>query len=163
DDCWLLPDPRDYGRVRQYGRSSGLRRHHRDRNGRHMPYLDRRRRGSASRRVSDRHRPPSTWCAGRSERTGGGQSRLGAARAARGHYEVVLEPTAVADVLSCLCLYGFDGKAVNEQRSFLKAGESQFDPSISIVDDAVSNGSIGLPFDSEGTPKRRVQIVTKGL
>lgn len=80
-----------------------------------------------------------------------------------GHYEVVLEPTAVSDVLSCLAMYGFDGKAVNERRSFLKAGEAQFDSSVTIVDDAVSVGAVGLPFDGEGTPKQRIPIVTKGV
>jgi predicted Zn-dependent protease len=80
-----------------------------------------------------------------------------------GQYEVVLEPTAVVDVLSCLTIYGFDGKAVNEKRSFLQAGQAQFDPAVTIFDDAVSPGAVGLPFDSEGTPKRLVPIVTKGV
>ena len=80
-----------------------------------------------------------------------------------GQYEVVLEPTAVSDVLSCLVMFGFDGKAVNEKRSFLAPGEAQFDPSITIVDDAVSAGICGFAFDSEGTPKARTPIVTKGV
>jgi predicted Zn-dependent protease len=38
---------------------------------------------------------------------------------APGRYEVVLEPTAVADVLQMLSVYGFNGKAVQERRSFV--------------------------------------------
>jgi predicted Zn-dependent protease len=87
----------------------------------------------------------------------------GAVELPPGQYEVVLEPTAVMDVLSCLVMFGFDGKAVNEKRSFLKAGEAQFDPAITIVDDAVSAGVYGFAFDSEGTPKARTPIVTKGV
>ncbi len=79
-----------------------------------------------------------------------------------GRYEVVLEPTAVQDVLMCLAMYGFNGKAVNEHRSFATVGGAQFDPSVTIVDDAVSPGSVGLPFDAEGTPKRRLALVSAG-
>jgi len=80
-----------------------------------------------------------------------------------GRYEVVLEPTAVADILQCLAMYGFNGKAVNEKRSFFEAGVAQFDQSVTIVDDAVSPGMVGLPFDADGTPKRRVELVRDGL
>jgi predicted Zn-dependent protease len=86
----------------------------------------------------------------------------GAVELPSGRYEVVLEPTAVADVLQALAMFGFDGKAVNEQRSFLQPGEQQMDPAITFVDDAVSAGMIGLPFDVEGTPKRVTAIVDAG-
>lgn len=86
----------------------------------------------------------------------------GAVELPPGRYEVVLEPTAVADVLQALAMFGFDGKAVNEQRSFLQPGEQQMDPAITFVDDAVSAGMIGLPFDVEGTPKRVTAIVDAG-
>lgn len=80
-----------------------------------------------------------------------------------GRYEVVLEPTAVQDLLQCLAFYGFDGKAVNERRSFFEPGVQQFDSSVTIVDDAVSPGMVGLPFDSEGTAKRRLELVRDGM
>jgi predicted Zn-dependent protease len=80
-----------------------------------------------------------------------------------GRYEVVLEPTAVHDVLQCLAMYGFNGKMVNERRSFFEPGAAQFDGSVTIVDDAVSTGLVGLPFDSEGTPKRRLELVRDGM
>jgi predicted Zn-dependent protease len=86
----------------------------------------------------------------------------GATELPPGRYEVVLEPTAVADVLQALAMFGFDGKAVNERRSFLAAGEQQMDAAITFVDDAVSPGMIGLPFDDEGTPRRVTPIIENG-
>jgi predicted Zn-dependent protease len=86
----------------------------------------------------------------------------GAIELAPGRYEVVLEPTAVADLLHAFAMFGFDGKGVNERRSFLVAGEQQMDPAITFVDDAVSPGMIGLPFDDEGTPREVTPIVEHG-
>ena len=80
-----------------------------------------------------------------------------------GRYQVVLEPTAVHDVLRCLSIYGFGGRAVNERRSFVRVGEAQLDASVSIVDDATAPGAVGLTVDAEGTPKRRVDLVTAGV
>ena len=53
-----------------------------------------------------------------------------------GRYEVVLEPAAVSDVCSDLAASGFNGKAVDERRSFVRLGEQQFDPAVTLVDDA---------------------------
>src|SRR5829696_1458231 len=51
-------------------------------------------------------------------------------------YEVVLEPSAVADLLEALSYYGFNAKAVAEQRSFVRVGDAQFDSAIMLADDA---------------------------
>jgi predicted Zn-dependent protease len=80
-----------------------------------------------------------------------------------GRYEVVLEPSAVADVLTLLGMYGFNGRAVNEGRSFLLPGTAQFDANVTLEDDATDPGAIGPGFDAEGTPKRRTPLVTAGL
>jgi predicted Zn-dependent protease len=79
-----------------------------------------------------------------------------------GRYEVVLEPTAVGDVLEALAVMGFGGKALYEKRSFLSPGTDQFDQSVSLVDDPVGTGAIGLPFDLEGTPRHAMELVTAG-
>jgi predicted Zn-dependent protease len=76
-----------------------------------------------------------------------------------GRYEVVLEPTAVADILGNLASAGFSGKAVNERRSFVAVGEGQFDPSVSIHDDPLA---AGIGYDAEGTPHRRFALVDGG-
>ena len=79
-----------------------------------------------------------------------------------GSYEVVLGPGCVGDLLIFLALYGFNGRAVAERRSFARVGEAQFDPTVSIWDDVTNPRAVGLPFDAEGTPKRRVDFVTNG-
>jgi predicted Zn-dependent protease len=81
---------------------------------------------------------------------------------APGRYEVVLEPTAVADLLTLMAFYGFNGKAVNERRSFVEVGTDQFDPFITLVDDPFTPGSSALGFDNEGTPRRRLAFVDAG-
>jgi len=86
----------------------------------------------------------------------------GAVELPHGRYEVVLEQTAVADILQALAMFGFNGKAVNERQSFLEAGAQQMDEAITFVDDAVSPGRIGLPFDAEGTPKQVTTVVNAG-
>ena len=80
-----------------------------------------------------------------------------------GRYEVVLEPSCVADVLLFLNLYGFNGKAFVERTSFAKLGEQQFDESVSLWDDATDPRLPGLPFDAEGTRKRRVDLIRRGV
>jgi predicted Zn-dependent protease len=75
-------------------------------------------------------------------------------------YEVVLEPAAVVDVLQGLAVYGFSGKAVQEGRSFVGVGTEQFDPAVTLVDDAPATGDL---FDAEGTPRRRSVLVDRGL
>ena len=76
-----------------------------------------------------------------------------------GHYEVVLEPTAVADILETLAIAGFNGKAVNEQRSFVRVGEPQFDPAVTLVDDPLA---VGQTIDEQGTPRRLLTLVDSG-
>jgi predicted Zn-dependent protease len=76
-----------------------------------------------------------------------------------GRYEVVLEPTAVADILESLAGVGFNGKTVNEHRSFVRVGEAQFDPSITIADEPLA---IGLGYDVDGTPRQRLVVVDRG-
>lgn len=74
-------------------------------------------------------------------------------------YEVVLEPTAVADVLQGLCWYGFNAKAVEERRSFVRLGDAQFDSAVTLVDDPAVRGDA---YDAEGTPCRRTVLIEAG-
>lgn len=77
-----------------------------------------------------------------------------------GDYEVVLEPEAVGDILGSLAYYCFNGKAFAERQAFAQPGVAQFDPALSIVDDQATGG---FPFDREGTPKRRLDLVRDGV
>lgn len=80
-----------------------------------------------------------------------------------GRYPVVLEPTAVADLLSNLALWGFNGKAYAERRAFAELGAEQFDRSVTLVDDPFAPGTPGFGFDPDGTPKRRLTLVDAGV
>jgi predicted Zn-dependent protease len=91
------------------------------------------------------------------------RSGMGAADIQPGRYEVVLAPEAVATIGIFLAVYGFNGKQVAEGQSFVDLGAQQFDPAISIWDDAVGPGSLGLGFDTEGTPTPVLGLVRDGV
>src|SRR5690606_33166187 len=80
-----------------------------------------------------------------------------------GHYEVVLGPSCVVNILSFLALHGFNGRAVEEGRSFARLGETQFDQGVTLADDVTHPMAVGVGFDAEGTPKRRVELVRDGV
>lgn len=79
-----------------------------------------------------------------------------------GHYEVVLEPDCVADMVQFLSL-GFSGKAHAEGTSFVHPGEGQFDPAFSMWDDSIDDRCVGLNFDAEGTPCAYLDLVKEGV
>jgi predicted Zn-dependent protease len=88
---------------------------------------------------------------------------VGAADLAPGEYQVVLGPEAVATIGIFLSFYGFNGKQVNEGQSFLELGVQQFDERISLWDDVGEPGGLGVPFDAEGTPRHRLDLITDGV
>lgn len=81
-----------------------------------------------------------------------------------GEYEVVLEPYAVSDILDFLGYVGFGGETVQEQRSFMsgKLGQQVMGANISIRDDALDPAGFVRPFDFEGVPTRRVDLIRGG-
>lgn len=103
---------------------------------------------------------------------GASVGRLAADRARRGEttteiepgeYEVVLAPEAAATLAVFLAFYGFNGKAVNEGQSFVKLGERQFDPAFELIDDGLDPRAMRIRFDAEGTPKRRLGLISDGV
>jgi len=82
-----------------------------------------------------------------------------------GIYPVLLEGYAVGEMLQYMAYLGFSALAVQEGRSFLGGhlGESIVDPAISIWDDGLDPTGFPLPFDFEGMPKRRVDIIRWGV
>lgn len=82
-----------------------------------------------------------------------------------GVYEVVLEPAAVATLLGFLSYLGFGGRALVEGRSCFhgKEGSRVVSERVSIRDDATAQDMLGLPFDFEGTPRRRVDLIREGV
>jgi predicted Zn-dependent protease len=78
-----------------------------------------------------------------------------------GPYPVVLEPAAVSDVVAALVTGQLNGKAVVDGTSGIRLGSAQFDPAVSLADDPL--GGVGLPFDTEGTPTGRLDLVRDGV
>ncbi len=80
-----------------------------------------------------------------------------------GVYEVVLEEYAVAEMLEFMSFIGFGALAVQEERSFMRLGERITGEEVSIWDDGLDRTGIPAPFDFEGVPKQRVDLITRGV
>ncbi|MDQ3941082.1 MAG: TldD/PmbA family protein [Actinomycetota bacterium] len=101
-------------------------------------------------------------------------ARRSAAKAARGAgardaepgtYEVVLEAAAAATLIDYLSYVGLGAKQVLEGESFLstRTGEKIAADGITIADDVWHPDSVGIGFDLEGVPKRRVDVIERGV
>ncbi|MEW6042416.1 MAG: TldD/PmbA family protein, partial [Elusimicrobiota bacterium] len=79
-------------------------------------------------------------------------------------YDVILEPGAVAEIISFMNIYGFGGRFFLEGQSFIsgKIGEKVLSEKITIEDNAISGPSAGMPFDFEGMPKTKVVLIENG-
>ena len=84
---------------------------------------------------------------------------------ASGEYAVVLTPYATEDLLNMLNYYGMGAQAVLEARSWMcdRIGKKVMSNLVDIWDDGVDSAGVPTPFDFEGVPKRRVNIVEKGV
>jgi predicted Zn-dependent protease len=83
---------------------------------------------------------------------------------APGRYTVILEPSAVLDILGFL-FYDFSATAVDDKRSCLsgRLGKQLFGKNITITDDVYHPEQLGPPFDGEGLPRQRVNLVDQGV
>jgi len=81
-----------------------------------------------------------------------------------GRYTVILEPAAVLDLLGFL-FYDFAATAMQDMRSCLneRMGKQLFGKNISISDDAFHPLQQGAPFDGEGIPRQKVELVEGGV
>src|SRR5205823_9988098 len=82
-----------------------------------------------------------------------------------GSYAAVLEPYAFADLLQYFSYDSFGALGLLEERGYFagRLGERVFDKRISIVDDSLDSHGLPKSFDFEGSPKRRVELVTEGV
>ena len=80
-----------------------------------------------------------------------------------GVYEVVLEEYAVAEMLEFMSYIGFSALAAQEERSFMRLGERITGDAVSIWDDGLDPSGLPAPFDFEGVPKQRVDLITNGV
>ena len=83
---------------------------------------------------------------------------------APGRYTVVLEPPAVLDLVGFL-FYDFAGTSLHDQRSCLtkRMGKQVMAKNISLWDDVYHPLQLGAPFDGEGMPRQKVQLVNRGV
>jgi predicted Zn-dependent protease len=83
-----------------------------------------------------------------------------------GPVDVVLSPAAVAEVCEWLSMGSFSARHVLDGLSLLggRRGAALCDPRVSLVDDAgyPHPDAIAWPFDTEGTPRRRVPLIDAG-
>ena len=82
-----------------------------------------------------------------------------------GEYPVLLDPYATSDMLENLDFHGMGAMTVQEGRSWMngRLGERAMDSRVSIWDDGYNLEGNPLPFDYEGTPKQKVDIVRQGV
>jgi PmbA protein len=83
---------------------------------------------------------------------------------AAGKYTVVLEPSAVLDMIG-FAFFDSGGLAILDQRSFLsnRIGTRLFGENITIWDDVSHPLQSGSPFDGEGLCRKRIQLVESGV
>jgi predicted Zn-dependent protease len=82
-----------------------------------------------------------------------------------GEYSVVFDPYVTEDLLNMLDVYGMGGQSVLEGTSWMndRMGEKAMSSSVSIWDDGPDPRGLPAPFDYEGSPKQRVEIVMEGV
>ncbi len=81
-----------------------------------------------------------------------------------GEYPVILMPYAVMDLVLNLNNQGVNGLALVEGRSWMlgRQGQPAASPLVSLWDDGLDEHGIPLPFDGEGQPRQRVDIIRLG-
>jgi predicted Zn-dependent protease len=85
-----------------------------------------------------------------------------------GKYTVILEPAAAAGLISFMMNF-FDARQADEGRSFLskkgggnKIGEQVYDPRVQISADPWDPRAPTMPWDGEGLPREKMDIVKDG-
>ncbi len=85
-----------------------------------------------------------------------------------GKYTVILEPAAAAGLISFM-IFGFDARQADEGRSFMakkgggnKLGDKVFDQRVNFFSDPSHPGLAVVPWDQEGLPRKRIDVVKNG-
>lgn len=82
-----------------------------------------------------------------------------------GGYTVILEPMAVTELLNNMSYTGFSARMMQLGMSFLtgKLGQKVFGENITIVDDVNNKNLFPLYFDFEGSRRKTLNIIDKGV
>jgi predicted Zn-dependent protease len=80
-------------------------------------------------------------------------------------YRAVLEPYALADLLSYFSYDSLGALGLLEERSYFagRLGQKVFDEKVSLYDDSLDPRGLPKAFDFEGCPKERVTLVEGGV
>ena len=82
-----------------------------------------------------------------------------------GAYDVILEPPATGEILAWLNYIGFGAKSFLEETGFLynKKGRRVTGEKIGLYDDGRDKNTFILPFDFEGSPRRKALLIKNGI
>jgi len=82
-----------------------------------------------------------------------------------GEYTVVFDPYVTQDLVFMLAYSGMGALTVQEGRSWMndRIGTKAMSAQVSIWDDGLDPAGIPMPFDFEGVPKQRVDLVKEGI
>jgi PmbA protein len=84
---------------------------------------------------------------------------------AEGRYDVVLSARALSELTNWLSYVGFGADAYQDGRSFMsgRIGQKLMGANVSIWDDGLDPDGAPIPFDFEGVPRQRVDLVRDGV
>lgn len=82
-----------------------------------------------------------------------------------GSYDVILKPPCVAEVLQWLSFIAFGSRSFLEGSSFLagKLGQRLLGANVTLYDSFREPEIQSLPFDFEGTPRRKLTLIERGV
>ena len=82
-----------------------------------------------------------------------------------GAFDVILEPPAIAEVVEWMNMITFSGQSIDDGSSFFvgNTGKHVLGSNFTLSDDALSDDGLPFPFDIEGLPKRRVDLIERGI
>jgi predicted Zn-dependent protease len=82
-----------------------------------------------------------------------------------GKYTVILEPQAANELLFFIADYGFSGQNYVEKTSFVSEnlGKKLFPSAITIIDNSIDGKAASMPFDFEGYPKEKIELISNGI
>ncbi len=84
---------------------------------------------------------------------------------APGAYDVILEPPCLAEVFDWMNMIAFTGQSFEDGSSFFvgNLGKRVLGENFTLHDDAIDPEFLPFPFDIEGSPKRVVPLVERGV
>jgi PmbA protein len=82
-----------------------------------------------------------------------------------GRYDVVISARALSELINWLAYVGFSVDSYQDGRSFMsgRIGEKLMGGNISMWDDGCDKTGAPIPFDFEGVPRQRVDLIKNGV